>query len=156
MKPRIVATAALTVIVFASPALAEDVEFKGCYTTEGTIIDKAGDTLIGVNVARGVVDRVSGTWPVDKMLMDCRSVFTVSKAGLEFTNRCTFIDKDDHRALSVSTGTLQSFQWKWIAGTGKYEGIAGSGGGAIDSPYPGAASIGGACWRGKGSYSIKK
>jgi hypothetical protein len=130
---------------------------KGCLITETTIIDRAGDVVIGLNVTRGVTDRVGpGPFP-EKTTHDCRVVFTASKAGVEFTNRCNFVDADGDKVLSVATGTRESFQWRWIAGTGKFQGISGGGTGKIDSSYPRAQpTVAGSCWSGKGSYTIKK
>jgi hypothetical protein len=144
---------------FAASAWAQEtsVELKGCYTSETTIIDRAGDVVIGMNVTRGVTDRVSpGPFP-EKTTHDCRVVFTASKAGVEFANRCNFVDADGDRILSVATGTRDSFEWKWVAGTGKFAGISGSGVARVDVAYPRAnPAVSGACWSGKGSYTIKK
>jgi hypothetical protein len=133
------------------------VELKGCFTSEATIIDRAGDVAIGMNVTRGVTDRASpGPFP-EKTTHDCRVVFTASKAGVEFTNRCNFVDADGDKILSVATGTRDSFQFRWIAGTGKFLGISGNGTAVIDAPYPRAnPTLSGACWRGKVTYTIKK
>jgi hypothetical protein len=110
-----------------------------------------------MNVSRGVTDRVGpGNFP-DKTTHDCRVVFTASPHGIEFSNRCNFVDAQGDRILSVANGTRDSFQWKWIAGTGKFAGITGSGTGKIDADYPRASpNVSGACWSGKGTYSIKK
>ena len=141
------------------PALAQDipVELKGCLTTETTIIDRAGDVVIGINVTRGVTDRVGpGPFP-EKTAHDCRVVFNASPAGVEFSNRCNFVDAQGDRIISVASGTRESFQWKWIAGTGKFQGISGSGTAKIDVNYPRAnPSLSASCWSGKGTYSVKK
>jgi hypothetical protein len=141
------------------PAWAQQipVELKGCLISETTIIDKAGDVVIGMNVTRGVTDRVGpGPFP-EKTTHDCRVVFNASPAGLEFSNRCNFVDAQGDRIISVANGTRESFQWSWIAGTGKFQGIKGSGIGRIDSAYPRASpSVSGSCWSGKGMYSINK
>jgi hypothetical protein len=84
-------------------------------------------------------------------------VFTASKVGVEFANRCNFVDADGDRILSVATGTHKSFEWKWIAGAGKFTGISGSGSAKIDAAYPRAnPALSGACWSGKGSYTLKR
>jgi len=134
------------------------VELKGCYSTETMIIDRAGDVVFGMNVVRGGTDKVTGpaSFP-EKLMHDCRVVFTASKAGVEFTNRCNFVDAAGDKILSAASGTRDSFQWKWVAGTGKFEGITGSGTAKIDAVYPRAnPTVSGACWSGKGTYSIKK
>lgn len=159
MKLRIVLSASLAGLVWSSPIWAQEIpiESKGCYSSETTIIDRAGDVIIGMNVVRGVTDHLSAAPFPDKTMHDCRGVFTASKAGVEFANRCNFVDAQGDKILSVSTGTLNSFQWKWIAGTGKFEGITGSGTAKIDTAYPRAnPTVSGACWSGKGTYSIKK
>jgi hypothetical protein len=133
------------------------IELKGCLVSETTIIDRAGDTLIGMNVSRGITDRVgSGAFP-EKTTNDCRVVFNASPSSFEFTNRCSFVDAQGDRILSVANGTRESFQWRWIGGTGKFAGISGSGTGKIDAEYPRAnPTVSGVCWSGKGSYSIRK
>jgi len=153
---------ALSIALIATcslPAFAQEmhVELKGCLTSETTILDRAGDTVIGMNVTRGVTDRVgAGSFP-EKTMHDCRAVFNASPAGVEFSNRCNFVDAQGDRILSVATGTRDSFQWKWIGGTGKFAGISGSGAGKIDADYPRASpSVSGSCWSGKGSYTIRK
>ena len=154
-------TAIAVVGVFCScSAMAQQqipVELKGCLTTETTVIDRAGDVVIGMNVTRGVTDRVgAGPFP-DKTTHDCRVVFTASPAGVEFSNRCNFVDAQGDKIISVANGTRESFQWKWVAGTGKFQGITGSGTGKIDANYPRASpTLTAACWSGKGSYTIPK
>src|SRR5438094_10001865 len=132
---------------FSAAAQDIPVELKGCLTTETTIIDRAGDLVIGMNVTRGVTDRVgSGPFP-DKTSHDCRAVFTASPAGVEFSNRCNFVDAQGDKILSVANGTRDSFQWKWVAGTGKFQGISGSGTAKIDVNYPRASpTITPNCW----------
>src|SRR5690242_4713952 len=57
----------ITLIATCSlPSLAQEmhVELKGCLTSETTILDRAGDTVIGMTVTRGVTDRVgAGSFP---------------------------------------------------------------------------------------------
>ena len=132
-------------------------ELKGCLVTETTVIDRAGDVVIGANVTRGVTDRVGpGSFP-EKTTNDCRVVFTASAAGVEFSNRCNFVDAQGDRIISVANGTRDSFQWRWIAGTGKFQGISGSGTGKIDAAYPRAnPAVSGSCWSGTGTYSIRR
>lgn len=131
-------------------------ELKGCLVSETTIIDRAGNVVIGMNVTRGNTDRVGpGPFP-EKTAHDCRVLFTASPAGLEFTNRCNFVDAQGDRILSVASGTREAFEWQWIAGTGKFAGIRGSGKARIDSSYPrAAANLSGSCWSGKGTYTLK-
>jgi hypothetical protein len=159
MKLRRVIGGCFAGLACSIPAWAQDIpiELKGCYSTETTVIDRAGDVVIGMNVTRGVTDRVGpGPFP-EKTTHDCRVVFTASKAGVEFTNRCNLVDAQGDRILSVATGTPNLFQWRWIAGTGKFEGITGSGTARIDAVYPRAnPSVAGGCWSGKGTYSIRK
>jgi hypothetical protein len=160
MKFRVALTGSFISLACPIGAAAQEtsIELKGCYSSETTIIDKAGDVVFGMNVTRGVTDRLAGpaSFP-DKMMHDCRSVFTASKAGVEFTNRCNFVDAAGDKILSASSGTLQSFQWRWVAGTGKFEGITGSGTAKVDAVYPRAnPTVSGGCWSGKGTYSIKK
>lgn len=141
-------------------AWAQDIpiELKGCYSNENALIDKAGDVAMGTSVSRGVTDRKAGpaSFP-DKLTNDCHGVFTASKAGVEFTNRCNFVDAAGDKIFSEASGTRDSFQWRWVAGSGKFQGITGSGTAKIDMLYPRAnPTLNGACWSAKGTYSIKK
>lgn len=159
MKVRVALSASLAGLALSFPSWAQEIpiEMKGCYSVETTVIDRAGDVTIGMMVIRGGVDNVATAPFPDKTMHDCRVVFTASKAGLEFSNRCNFVDAQGDKILSVATGTREALQWKWIAGTGKFEGITGSGTGKVDALYPRAnPTVSGACWSGKGSYSIKK
>jgi hypothetical protein len=159
MKLRVVYSVSLIGLACSSLTWAQEIpiEMKGCYSSETTIIDRAGDVIIGMNIVRGVTDNTGpGSFPA-KTMHDCRVVFTASKAGVEFSNRCNFVDAQGDKILSVSNGTPDAYQWKWVAGTGKFEGITGSGTGKTDAVYPRAnPTISGACWSGKGTYSIKK
>jgi len=160
MKLRVALTGTFIGLAFPIGTWAQEiaVELKGCYSTETTIIDRAGDVVFGMNVTRGVTDKVAGpaSFP-DKLMHDCRVVFTASKAGVEFTNRCNFVDAAGDKILSAASGTRDTFQWKWVAGTGKFEGITGVGTAKIDAVYPRAnPTVSGGCWSGKGTYSIKK
>jgi hypothetical protein len=110
-----------------------------------------------MNVSRGVTDCVGSGSFAKRTTHDCRVVFNASPNGVQFSNRCNFVDAQGDRILSVANGTRDSFQWKWIGGTGKFAGISGSGTGKIDSDYARARpNVSGACWSGKGTYSIKK
>jgi len=130
------------------------VETKGCLTSEPMVIDKAGDVVIGTNDTRGVTD-VSSTGPLNgKSTHECRVLWTATKAGVEFTNRCTNVSQSGDRTFTTASGTAKSFEWKYIAGTGKFAGISGGGTGSLDRPYPRSPKLSGACWAGKGSYSL--
>lgn len=159
MRLRVAVSGGLLAFACSVPVWSQEVtvDLKGCFTSEATILDRAGDVVFGMNVTRGVTDRVSsGSFP-ERTTHDCRVVWTASKAAYEFTNRCNFVDGDGDRILSAATGTRESFQFRWVAGTGKFEGISGSGTGVIDAIYPRASpTLSGACWRGKVSYTIKK
>lgn len=132
------------------------VELKGCLVSETTLIDRAGDVVIGMNVTRGNTDRVGpGPFP-EKTAHDCRVVFNASPAGFEFSNRCNFVDAQGDKIISVANGTRDAFEWKWIAGTGKFAGIRGAGTAKIDVTYPRAGpTLSASCWSGKGSYTLQ-
>lgn len=159
MRLRVAVSGGLLAFGCSVPVWSQEVtvDLKGCFTSEATVIDRAGDVVIGMNVTRGVTDRASpGPFP-ERTTHDCRVVWTSSKAGVEFANRCNFVDADGDKILSVATGTRDAFSFRWIAGTGKFEGINGNGTAVVDVAYPRAnPTLSGACWRGKVSYTIKK
>lgn len=155
------AAAATGILIACSlPVAAEEVsEQRGCFTSEATVIDRAGDVVIGQSEVRGVTDSIPpGVGPWDKTTHHCRSVWTNSKAGYEFSNRCTNVDRDGDKFFTMAFGSsLKSFKWVYLAGTGKYAGISGGGEASVEEVYPRATpTVGGACWRGKGSYTLKK
>lgn len=148
------AVAAVGAVCAASSAWAADTPFdmKGCLANETTVLDKVGDLTVGMNVTRGTMDFVGAL--TDKMTHDCRVLWVASKAGLEFTNRCVNIDKDGDKHVTMASGTPKSFQWRFLGGSGKYQGISGGGTGEIHSPYPRGANFGASCWQGRGTYTL--
>ncbi len=111
MVSRVAVLAGCVLFACGSSALGQEhsVEFRGCLITETTIIDRAGDVIIGLNVTRGITDRIGpGPFP-EKTSHDCRVVFNASKAGVEFSNRCNFVHADGDKILSVADGTRDSF-----------------------------------------------
>lgn len=149
--------AALPLVAAAiSAAWAADtaIELKGCWANEATVLDKVGELTVGMNVSRGTMDFTGA--PADKMTHDCRGLWVASKAGLEFTNRCVNVDKDGDKHVTMSTGTPQSFQWKFLSGSGKYQGISGGGTAETVTRYPRAASVSASCWQGRGTYTLNR
>lgn len=130
------------------------IEMKGCLVTESTVLDKVGEVTIGTNVSRGQTDVVGG--PSDKMTHDCRVVWSASKAGVEFTNRCVNTDKDGDKTISMATGTPKLFQWKYLSGTGKFQGIIGGGTAEITTRYPRNGNVAASCWQGRGTYTLNR
>jgi len=145
---------ALAAAGMTSAALAADrpIEMKGCLVTEATVLGKVGEVTVGTNISRGSIDVTGGL--SDKMTHDCRVVWSASKAGLEFTNRCVNTDKDGDMTISMASGTPKSFQWKYLSGTGKFQGITGSGTAEIVTRYPRAGSVAASCWQGRGTYTL--
>jgi hypothetical protein len=149
------AVAAISAVCAAPIAYAQTpIEMKGCLVTESSVIDKVGEVTIGTNVTRGHTDVTGG--PSDKMTHDCRVVWSASKAGVEFTNRCVNIDKDGDKTITMASGTPQSFQWKYLSGSGKFLGIAGGGTAEIVTPYPRSPSVSASCWQGRGTYTLAR
>jgi len=129
-------------------------EMKGCLVSEATVLDKVGDVTVGMNVTRGTMDFVGAL--ADKMTHDCRVLWIASTAGLEFTNRCVNVDKDGDKHITMANGTPKSFQWKFVSGSGKYQGIGGGGTAEINSPYPRAGKLNASCWQGRGTYTLTR
>lgn len=158
MKTAAVATTAA--LAFSLPVCANDItsEPRGCYTSESIAIDRAGDLVIGHSEVRGVTDSVPPGTLWDKTTHHCRSVWTNSPTAFEFSNRCTNVDRDGDRFFTMAFGSsLKAFKWVYLGGTGKYAGITGGGDASIETVYPRATpTVGGACWRGKGTHSIRK
>lgn len=159
MNARSAVRIGLVLIVAPYSAVAQEVayELRGCGAAESTVIDRAGDMLITQGVSRGVVDSIPPGGPFDKTIYECRSLAHASKEGVEFANRCVFVDADGHKTLGMSVGTPRGWQWKFLGGTGKWEGISGGGPGAPDSAYARLSpAVTGSCFRAKGTYSLKK
>ena len=154
MKKFTIIAAALAAVGITGAAGAADYPFeaKGCVVTEATVLGKVGDVTVGTNVTRGQIDIAGGK--SDRLTHDCRVLWSASKAGVEFTNRCINTDKDGDKNISVASGSPKSFQWKYIGGTGKFTGIAGGGSGEITTRYPRAEAVSVSCWQGKGMYTL--
>lgn len=132
-------------------------DLKLCNTVETTVIDSAGDTTILAGHARGISDSNTPGGPFDRQTYECRSVLNASKTAVEFTGRCTFVDMDGHKALGAFSGTPAGWTWKFLSGTGKYEGIEGGGTTKPLKQYPRlSAAVSGACAHATGTYTIKK
>ena len=129
-------------------------EFKGCTTSEVTVIGKVGDVSIGSNVTHGSVNVTGGLG--DKFTHNCRVLWAASKEGSEFTNRCVNTDKDGDQTITMTTGTPKGFEWKYLSGTGKYQGITGGGKGQTVAQYPRAGNVAASCWQGKGAFSVPR
>ncbi len=159
MKRSVSAVAGLTAALAFAPALAQDTPYdvRGCGVTEVTPIDKAGDLTIATSLVRGNSDLARpGMAPV-KFTYECRGVMHFSKTGAEFQNRCTFVDPDGDRLVGVSSGTPKGWDWRYLGGTGKWDGITGGGPGVPDGAYARvSASVSGSCWRATGTYALKK
>ena len=159
MKARATAIAvsvAALAVASAVRAAEYDIQFKGCLTSDATILDKAGGTAIGMNDTRGTID-VTSTGPINgRTLHHCRVLWTASKAGIEYVNRCTNVNSSGDKTLTVSTGSPKSFKWKYIVGTGKLAGIQGGGTGSFVQMYPRNGSVSGGCWTAKGTYTLPK
>jgi hypothetical protein len=149
------AAAAVAACVASTGWTAETpVEMKGCLVTESAVLDKVGEVTIGINVTRGSIDVTGG--PSDKMTHDCRVVWSASKTGVEFTNRCVNADKDGDKTITMASGTPKSFQWKYLSGSGKFQGISGGGTAEIVTRYPNRGNVSASCWQGRGTYTLAR
>lgn len=132
-------------------------EVRGCGVNEASVIDKAGDMTIASSQTRGNADFTSPGMPPVKFTYECRAVLHFSKAGAEFSNRCTFVDPDGDRLVGASNGTPKGWQWRYLGGTGKWEGITGGGPGVPDGTYARMSpSVAGSCYKATGTYTLKK
>lgn len=150
---------ALAAALACMSALAEErsYEIKLCSTTEGTVIDRAGDATIVANVTRGITDAVTPGGPFDKTTFECRSVLDASKAGFDYTSRCTFVDMDGDKVVGASIGNAQGWKWTFLGGTGKWTGIQGGGTGKATARYARLSpAVTAGCGLAVGTYSIKK
>ena len=94
---------------------------------------------------------------IDKTTFECRGVTNASKAGVDYNNRCTFIDADGHKVVGATVGTAQGWTWKFLGGTGKWEGIEGGGTGKSIAQYPRLSpTVSAGCGLAKGTYTLKK
>jgi hypothetical protein len=132
-------------------------EIKVCSTGESTVIDRAGEVTILASVTRGMADSVAPGGPFDKTTFECRGVTNASKAGVDYNSRCTFVDADGHKVVGTNVGTAQGWTWKFLGGSGKWEGIEGGGTGKLVAQYPRLSpTVSAGCGIAKGSYTLKK
>jgi len=132
-------------------------EVRGCGVNEASVIDKAGDMTIATSITRGNSDFLRPGMPAIKFTYECRAVVHFSKAGAEFSNRCTFVDPDGDRLVGASNGTPKGWQWRYLGGTGKWEGISGGGPGVPDGAYARMSpSVAGSCYKATGTYTLQK
>ena len=132
-------------------------EIRVCSTAETTVIDKAGDVTIMSSVTRGMADSVPPGGPFDKTSFECRGVTNASKAGVDYNSRCTFVDADGHKVVGATAGNAQGWNWKFLGGSGKWEGIEGGGTGKPAGPYPRLSpTVTAGCGIAKGTYTLKK
>jgi hypothetical protein len=121
------------------------------------VIDNAGGVTIVASVTRGMADSVAPGGPFDKTTFECRGVTNASKAGVDYNSRCTFVDADGHKVVGATTGTAQGWTWKFLGGTGKWEGIEGAGTGKSVAQYPRLnPTVTAGCGISKGTYTLKK
>lgn len=142
-----------------APALAQEQSYdlKICSTTERSVIDQAGDTTVFSAVSRGMADSYKPGGPFDKTAYECRAVANASKAAFSYTSRCTFVDADGDKVVGMSTGTQQGWQWTFLGGTGKWEGIQGSGTGKNIARYPRLTpAVSAQCGHSTGTFTLKK
>lgn len=159
MRTSVAAAAGLLAAVPLSLAWAQETayEVRGCGVNEASVFDKAGDVAIATSVTRGNSDFARPGMPGIKFTYECRSVLHFSKAGAEFANRCTFVDPDGDRLVGMSNGTPKGWQWRYLGGTGKWEGITGGGPGVPDGAYARMSpSVAGSCFKATGTYTLKK
>lgn len=132
-------------------------DLKLCSVSESTVIDRAGDTTILASHGRGISDSMQPGGAFDGQIYECRSVVNASKAAVEFTGRCTFVDKDGHKALGTFSGNPAGWTWKFLAGTGKYEGIEGGGTTKPLTQYPRLSpAVSAACAHATGTYTLRR
>lgn len=154
-------TCAVAALLACAPGLAlaqeRSYEIKVCSVTEASVIDRAGDTTILANQTRGIADSVPPGGPFDRTSFECRSVINASKAGVDYSSRCTFVDADGHKVLGASVGNAQGWKWMFLGGTGKWEGIQGGGTGKPIAQYPRLSpAVSAGCGLASGTYSIRK
>lgn len=157
MKMRTLILAAGIAAPLACAAQGGTYDLKLCNTSEATVIDSAGGTTIFATHARGLSDSMTPGGEFDNQTYECRSVANASKSGVEFTGRCTFVDMDGHKALGAVSGNPKGWTWKFLSGTGKYEGIEGGGTTKPLKQYPRLSpAVSGACAHATGTYTIRK
>ncbi|MDH4172583.1 MAG: hypothetical protein OEV97_02435 [Betaproteobacteria bacterium] len=150
---------AIAVAVACAPVFAQEqsYEIKVCSATEVTVIDRAGETTILASVARGIADSVKPGGAFDKTTFECRGVTNTSKTGLDYNSRCTFVDADGDRVVGATAGHAKGWNWKFLGGTGKWEGIQGGGTGKSIGAYPRLSpSVSAGCGLATGTYSFQK
>jgi len=131
MKARATAIAVSVVALVAASAVhaAEyEIQLKGRATSDATVLDKVGDTVIGTNDTRGTIEDTF-TEPINgRAIYHCRVVWTASKARVDLVNLCTSANSSGDKVLTTTGVLPKSFQRNYVAGTGKLAGIRGGAG----------------------------
>jgi hypothetical protein len=155
--PALLLAVMLVLVSRSSFAQERPYEIKVCSTSESTVIDKTSEVTILAGVTRGMAESVAPGGPFDKTTFECRGVTNASKAGVDYNSRCTFVDADGHKVVGANIGTAQGWTWKFLGGTGKWEGIEGGGTGKVVTPYPRLSpTVSAGCGISKGTYTLKK
>lgn len=91
----------------------------------------------------------------DSMTLECAGSFEARAAGLQSKGYCMFQDASGDRIFGVDSLTLQGdYVWQYLDGTGKFEGISGSGRvERVGTLGPEAGNLRG-CRRFTGSYRL--
>lgn len=156
---------ALTVIALSyvpnGAAVAKEIPYsmRGCSVTDVSVLAKAGGVTIGSSKARGASASIPPGNPesFDAMAYECHSTWNASKAGVEFSGRCTFVGKGDDRLVGAYTSNGAGWDWKFLSGTGKWEGIKGGGQSKVVlRPAKLKPSVTTGCWESTGSYTLAK
>jgi hypothetical protein len=152
-----VALAIAGVCLYPTLGSAETYDIKGCGITEVTVVDKVGEVTAGQNATRGFVDSLQPGGPFDKTSYQCRTIWHSAGGVVEFSSRCIFADGDGNKVIGTSAGTPKAWQWTFLGGSGKWAGITGGGPSEPMTQYPPVGpGVTAGCWRGKGSFEVKK
>jgi hypothetical protein len=65
------------------------------------------------------------------------------------------VDVDGEKTLGISSGSFKGWKWRFIGGTGKWQGITGGGpAGPVGKIGRLSETVNGYCWQCKGKYKL--
>ena len=84
--------------------------------------------MVGTLAWSGVLWNVTPGGPFDAMSGECAGHYTVSPTGVDSVGQCQYMDADGDKTLvNIPQNHNGTGIWAFVTGTGKYDGLSGSG-----------------------------
>jgi hypothetical protein len=109
----------------AQPAKEGKVDATLCWGGPTHLINATPTERFGTYVVTGAVRADNG--PLDSMSVECIGAFELRGALYQHKGYCMYQDPAGDKVYATDASTPQGYTWQFLGGTGKFEGIAGSG-----------------------------